>query len=86
MCRSGKGNPRQNNQVNAVENNDEGELPLHQVTTSLNANKGIKVTVEYAGKPLEMEVDTGAAVSIISEHQFNQNLSHLKLTKPREKG
>lgn len=65
-----------------VENQEEEELPLHQVTTSQNPNRGIKVMVEYAGTPLEMEVDTGAAVSIISEHQFKQNLAHLKLTKP----
>ena len=53
-------------------------LPLHMV-----AQKGvlshISVKPQIEGKLLEMELDTGAAVSLISKDMYNKHLSHLPL-------
>ena len=41
----------------------------------------IKVKLEIQGKPVDMEVDTGAAVSIISEETYKKLFPNLNLQK-----
>jgi hypothetical protein len=64
---------------------EEGSLDgtTHQYYNTLFGLKGdhpIKVDVVVAGEPLTMELDTGAAVSVISEGEFDHRLrKHVKL-------
>ena len=48
---------------------------------SVNGNtRPIVVTVNVNSKPLQMEVDTGASLSIISEETFNNEFNQTELT------
>jgi transposase InsO family protein len=56
----------------------EGDLPIFHLTdkqTSMN----VQLTVE--GQPFRMEVDTGAAVSLITEKAWKAHIPHLQLRK-----
>lgn len=71
----------------------DAELTLHKVTAtrhnSLQVNRMnnetdsvssvMKVQPKIEGLPIEMEVDTGAAVSIISSELYRDKLSHVRL-------
>ena len=46
------------------------------------ASKPYKAVVRVNGEPLEMEVDTGAAVSLISKEMLDSLLPAAKLSKP----
>ena len=46
----------------------DADLPLYQVST--RPTHPIKVKMKIQGKPVVMEVDTGAAVSVISEETY----------------
>ena len=50
---------------------DSVEYPLHSIKSSLD-RPPILITVELDGHPLEMELDTGASVSLISKATFQQ--------------
>lgn len=43
--------------------------------------KGIVVNVKLDGKCMDMQLDTGAAVSLMSELSYKEFLSHLLLSK-----
>ena len=56
-----------------------------------STTKPIRVEVRVNGKPLSMEVDTSAAVSLISYRKLKQVLTRIKVKKTsvvliREKG
>ncbi len=44
-------------------------------------NQG-KVTALLEGQPVKMEIDTGAAVSLVSDVVYSEILSHLPLKQP----
>ena len=61
-----------------VANND-GELAMHALTIGKPSVKAIRVDLKVSGKKLTLVVDTGAAVSILSEKIFQQLFSGVKL-------
>jgi predicted aspartyl protease len=68
-----KGNTRTRQQtkwINADEGNsipDHDEKDLNVFTIGENSSRPIVVDIKVNGKPLTMEVDTGAAVTVISD-------------------
>ena len=48
---------------------------------SLSGRGGVNVTIEVAGRNVEMEVDTGALVSVIPTQMYNEVLFHVQLKK-----
>ena len=54
---------------------EQDELGLFHVYSSGHQSAAYKVTVHLNGHPVEMEVDTGAAVSVISETLFHDKFS-----------
>ena len=58
---------------------DNESLPLY--TVGGGATPPIKVPLSVEGKLLSMELDTGAAVTIVSEKQYNDFFSNLPLKK-----
>ena len=59
--------------------NTDSELALHALTIGKPSVKPIRVDLEVSGKKLTLDVDTGAAVSILSEKVFQQLFSEVKL-------
>lgn len=71
----------------------DAELPLHKMTATLHnpprvstmksktdsMSSVIKVQPKIEGLPIEMEVHTGTAVSIISKELYSDKLSHIQL-------
>nr|XP_055048287.1 uncharacterized protein K02A2.6-like [Misgurnus anguillicaudatus] len=57
------------------------EFPLHVLTVA-GGTKAYKVTALLEGQPVKMEIDTGAAVSLVSEAVYSEILSHLPLKPP----
>lgn len=56
------------------DNEHHGEWPIFSIKS--NDKKEIKVNVEIENQPFQMELDTGASVSIICENEYNQYLKH----------
>lgn len=56
----------------------EKEMSLYMVTRSEQLAH-ICITPETEGKMIEMELDTGAAVSLISKEKYDSNLQHIPL-------
>ena len=52
--------------------NSDGELAMHELTISKPSVKPIQVDLEVSCRKLTLNVDTGAAVSILSEKIFQQ--------------
>ncbi|KAI4895153.1 hypothetical protein NFI96_009265 [Prochilodus magdalenae] len=66
------------------ENGGESELfGMYSVYTTCNGQKGIMVDVEVEGKPVSMQLDTGAAVTLVPERVYNVALSHLPLEESK---
>ena len=63
----------------ASEDSDEEEFHLH--TVSASSAKPIMVTLKVEGKNLAMELDTGAAFSVISEEIYRSTFTDTKLRK-----
>ena len=59
----------------------DGSVEVHMVGKSTTNYKPIRVEVRVNGKPLSMEVDTGAAVSLISYRKLKQVLPRIKVNK-----
>ena len=57
----------------------DGSIEVHMVGKS--STKPIRVEVRISGKPLSMEVDTGATVSLISYKRLKQVLPRIKINK-----
>ena len=55
------------------------ELALHALTIGKPSVKPVRVDLEVSGKKLTLDVDTGAAVSILSEKVFQQLFSGVEL-------
>ena len=69
VCWSGQPNPITAKPINAVSESlcdEDDELEFTLFTMGSNRNSPITVTLQINGQPLVMEVDTGAAVSLIS--------------------
>ncbi|KAI4881016.1 hypothetical protein NFI96_011261 [Prochilodus magdalenae] len=56
---------------------------MYSVYTTCNGQKGIMVDVEVEGKPVSMQLDTGAAVTLVPERVYNVALSHLPLEESK---
>ncbi|KAL1269688.1 hypothetical protein QQF64_031977 [Cirrhinus molitorella] len=54
------------------------EFPLHVLTVA-GGSKTYKVTALLEGQPVKMEIDTGAAVSLVSDVVYSEILSNLPL-------
>ena len=65
--RSSRSRPQQTKYVSAKEDTSDTELPIYAIGES--SSRPLRTDVLVNGKRLSMEIDTGAAVSIISEHQ-----------------
>ena len=59
--------------------NTDGELAMHALTIGKPSVKPIQVDLEVSGRKLTLDVDTGAAVFILSEKIVQQLLSRIKL-------
>ena len=59
--------------------NTDGELAMHALTIGKPSVKPIRVDLEVSDRKLTLDVDTGAAVSILSEKIFQQSFSGVKL-------
>ena len=82
VCRSKQPNPITAKPINAVseslcDEDDEFELTLF--TVGSNRNSPITVTLQINGQPVVMEVDTGAAVSLISSDMQKKYLHSVAL-------
>ena len=66
--------------VEPLDSTDTEEYPLHQLTENSNS-KPIELEVEVQGKTISMELDTGAAVSLISEKTYQKFFSDVSLQK-----
>ena len=67
------------NIVDSESENSESDLPVLKI--SGRSTHPIKVKLEIQGKPVEMEVDTGAAVSIISEETYKRLFPNVNLKR-----
>ena len=77
-----KASHRKTRQANWVENESEhsdSDLPIHKL--SIRGTHPIKVKLQIQGKPLSMEVDTGAAVSVVSEDTYKELFFDLPLKR-----
>ena len=61
-----------------VQEDNTDEYPLYTVQ-SPSSTPPIKVTVLLEGSPIEMELDTGAAFSLVAENVFRQSFPEKKL-------
>ena len=62
--------------------NENCQVPCHSIKTEgKDKNKPLLVTVSVEGKPLRMEIDTGSAVSVISEADFSEFQGSCKVNK-----
>ena len=65
--------------VEQRENNMDNSLGI--LTIGSNSASSIQVELYINGKPLTMEVETGAAVSIVSEQQLNRLQPQIQVSK-----
>ena len=75
-----KASHRKTRQANWVENepkHSDSDLPIHKLST--RGTHPIKVKLQIQGKPVSMEVDTGAAVSVVSEDTYKELFFDLPL-------
>ena len=66
---------KRTNWVGNESEDSDSDLPIHKITAGLT--HPITVELEVQGKPVVMEVDTGAAVSVISETTYKDLFSNL---------
>lgn len=78
VCRSKQKAEKVQQLLTYDESDTHEEYDLFQVHGSSRTSQPLEVPVEIEGRPLVMELDTGAAVSLISESVFNK----LCLDKP----
>ncbi|KAK0144151.1 hypothetical protein N1851_017503 [Merluccius polli] len=76
------------NETTGNGNDDElfGSYPMNAVYpthTVGNGKEEITVNVQLEGTPLEMQLDTGAAVTLVSEVVFKKHLSHLPVKESK---
>ncbi|XP_058880316.1 uncharacterized protein K02A2.6-like [Acipenser ruthenus] len=81
MCRS-RTLSLQTQYVGTETNKEEDEMfEVFTVYTASDGKKGIMVKMYLDNKNVDMQLDTGAAVSIVSETLYRKTLSHLPLGK-----
>lgn len=80
-CRSrNKAMPTQYVEQDDATNESENELfGIWSVYTATDGNRGIDVQMHIEDSPVQMQLDTGAAVTLVSEKVYLQALSHLPL-------
>ncbi|KAK0145350.1 hypothetical protein N1851_015749 [Merluccius polli] len=76
------------NETTGNGNDDElfGSYPMNAVYPTYTVGNGkeeITVNVQLEGTPLEMQLDTGAAVTLVSEVVFKKHLSHLPVKESK---
>ena len=81
---SGKFRNRRIHEVHHAQDDDhsDSEFDLqvaHLGIHAVNSNEAIWVTPTVNGEPLEMELDTGSAVTVISKEHYMKNFEYLKL-------
>ncbi len=64
-----------------VTDTSDGEFRLHVLTVA-GGTRAYRVTALLEGQPVKMKIDTGAAVSLVSDVVYYEKLSHLPLTPP----
>ncbi len=64
-----------------VTDTSDDEFPLH-VHTVAGGTKAYRVTALLEGQPVKMEIDTGAAVSLVLDVVYYEKFCHLPLTPP----
>ena len=69
--------------VETDQNPDSDEEPGQEFTIYHIDQKSIRVELQLNGKPFTLEVDTGAAVSIVSEQKMKKILPRVKTQKTR---
>ena len=62
---------------------EQSGLGLYTLKSKGNGGSGFQVQLLLEGKPVSMEVDTGSAVSIVSEVEYKKWFRHFKL-QPRQ--
>ena len=58
---------------------DSGDEILKVYSVGNSSTKPIRVEIQIDGKPISMEVDTGAAVSLMSQKKLKQTLPGAKI-------
>ena len=69
-------------QPSSGESDSDEEIPVNVLTVK-GGSAAYTVTPQLEGQPIPMEIDTGAAVSLMSEKLFMAKLSHTPLTKAK---
>ena len=80
ICRAKKAEGRNKSAAHTryvAENSGEEEFYLHKVAGS--SDSPINVVINIKGKPLQMELDTGATFSIISKNTRQQHFADIKV-------
>ena len=67
--------------VNKDQRNEDSDSSVEVHTVGRSSTKPIRVEVRINGKPLSMEVDTGAAVSLISYKRLKEVLPRISIKK-----
>lgn len=75
MCRASKEELKAHR---VSESSEDDENTLYNCTVNSVAKKGYIVTMNVEGQDLPMQVDTGAAVTIVPESVYKAKLSHVK--------
>ena len=60
---------------------EEAEVSI--VHTLSDTKGGPKLTLEVVGRDLELDVDTGASVTVLPRHVYSQYLKHVQLQKSK---
>lgn len=83
-CRSKMADKAQAQYVDEKEEDGESELlGEYAVYTASTSKKGLMVDVALEGQEMSMHLDTGAAVSLLSEVGYRKALSHLPLKRTK---
>ena len=80
-CSKKKGNSRKNTKHIAPVSDDSDAEEFHLHTIGSRSSRPLMVTLHIEDKPLPMELDTGAAFSVISEATYKATYANLKLRK-----
>ena len=59
------------------------EAVVSTIHTLSDTKGGPKVTLEVAGRDLELDVDTGASVTVLPHHVYSKYLKHVQLQKSK---
>ena len=75
-----RGNARNVRHVQEDDDSTEEELPLHCIGTRKDSVQPLKIRVTVDDRSMDMEVDTGAAVTLMSEATFRKHWPNRRLS------